>query len=85
MNWTIAILVLDVQVGTLVYQRVHDIVIQPNNTQVQRTAKYSAAFVDVGTIFYQIFSGDVVFLADGEAKGRTLVFIENVKINFIHQ
>ena len=84
MNRTVAILVLDIKVGALIYQRVNYIIIKARDAQMKRTAEDAAALVHICSVFDQAFSRKIIFLTNSETERSALIFVEDVQVNFIH-
>lgn len=81
----VAILVSDIQVGALGYQRVHNRVIEPHDAQVKWAAEDPAALIDVRVAFNKLLRGRVVLLSDREAQRCALVLVEHVGVDLVHE
>jgi hypothetical protein len=85
MKRSVAVRVLLIQVGFLVYERLYDRDFEPDNSKMYWTSKDSSTQIDICSTINQALCRLVVLLPDGQAQWRAAILIKQVCVGFVHQ
>ena len=85
MKWCVAIGILLIKVSLLIDQRLYDRYLELDNGEMHWAAEDPSTEIHICSAIYQALSCLIMFLPDGQAQWRAAIFVEEIRVGFVHQ